>query len=107
MGTENDPLIPKQHNRTTSGGGYYFLNKSDPSYQGVGSTSAVTDTDAGPVVEGPPMDSNPQEFAPRPLNKNRAAGTNANSTKVRLALSFLAISRSTDKILPTFLPFIE
>lgn len=84
MGTENDPLIPKQHNRTTSGGGYYFLNKSDPSYQGVGSTSAVTDTDAGPVVEGPPMDSNPQEFAPRPLNKNRNAVTNSNSTKVRL-----------------------
>jgi uncharacterized membrane protein YidH (DUF202 family) len=67
MASESDPLINNQHNRTASGGGYYFLNKSDPSYQGVGTTSAVTDTDAGPVVEGPPMDSNPSEFAPRVL----------------------------------------
>ena len=70
MASESDPLIHSsnnQHNRTASGGGYYFINKSDPSYQGVGTTSAVTDTDAGPVVEGPPMDSDPSEFAPRVL----------------------------------------
>ena len=68
MSSESDPLISNhQHNRTASGGGYYFLNKSDPSYQGVGTTSAVTDTDAGPVIEGPPTDSNPSEFAPRVL----------------------------------------
>lgn len=70
MASESDPLINNsnnQHNRTASGGGYYFINKSDPSYQGVGTTSAVTDTDAGPVVEGPPMDSDPSEFAPRVL----------------------------------------
>lgn len=79
MARESDPLINNsnnQHNRTASGGGYYFLNKSDPSYQGVGTTSAVTDTDAGPVVEGPPMDSNPSEFAPRLLvHQQQSKGT--------------------------------
>jgi hypothetical protein len=81
MGSENEPLIQKQqHNRTASGNRYYFLNKSDPSYQGVGSTRAVTDSDAGPVVEGPPIDSNPQEFAPRLLHRN---DNNNASTKVK------------------------
>ena len=76
MSSESDPLISNhQHNRTASGGGYYFLNKSDPSYQGVGMTSAVTDTDAGPVIEGPPMDSNPSEFAPRVLVQQEKKGT--------------------------------
>lgn len=78
MASESDPLINSsnnKHNRTASGGGYYFLNKSDPSYQGVGTTSAVTDTDAGPVVEGPPMDSSPSEFAPRVLvNQHQKKG---------------------------------
>ena len=82
MSSESDPLVSNQHNRTASGGGYYFLNKSDPSYQGVGTTSAVTDTDAGPVIEGPPMDSNPSEFAPRALvhQQQKKGMSNVNPT---------------------------
>jgi uncharacterized membrane protein YidH (DUF202 family) len=83
MSNENDPLLlsKPQHGRTHSSG-YYFLNKSDPSYQGVGTTSAVNDTDAGPVIEGPPIDSNPSEFAPRLLHKsnNTINRSNVNNT---------------------------
>jgi uncharacterized membrane protein YidH (DUF202 family) len=89
MSSENDPLLTSnKHVRTVSGGGYYFLNKSDASYQGVGTSSTVTDNDAGPVIEGPPIDSNPQEFAPRILQQQQkgngnSSGSNATTTQMR------------------------
>ena len=102
MASERDPLINSnsnngnnQHNRTASGGGYYFLNKSDASYQGVGTTSAVTDTDAGPVIEGPPMDSNPSEFAPRVLTQ-RNVTTATTTTAMNPSTSVVNASNSSN-----------
>jgi hypothetical protein len=72
---ESDPLLPTT-SATTTTSGYYFLNKSDPSYTG-GSTRAVKDVDdAGQVVDVPPPNSDPQEFAPRPVGKHKVRGMN-------------------------------
>ena len=64
MPVESDPLLLQSPGSQR----YYFLNKSDPSYTG-GTT--VTDAgDAGQVVEGPPPNSLPEEFAPRSVGKH-------------------------------------
>jgi hypothetical protein len=62
---ETDRLLQmqKQHSQ---GSQYYFLNKSNVDYQG-GSTATVKDADGGVVIEDTPADSDPNEFAPRPL----------------------------------------
>jgi hypothetical protein len=45
---------------------YYFLGKADTAYQG-GTTTAVRDSDAGPVIEGIPTGAHTEEFAPKQL----------------------------------------
>ena len=65
MPNESDPLL---HNNGSNNKGFYFLNKSDASYQG-GTTNAVRDTDGGTVVEDIPVDSHQEEFAPRPIGQ--------------------------------------
>jgi uncharacterized membrane protein YidH (DUF202 family) len=45
---------------------YYFLGKADTAYQG-GTTRAVRDSDAGPVIEGIPAGAHTEEFAPKQL----------------------------------------
>jgi hypothetical protein len=61
---ETDRLLLQQQN--SQGSQYYFLNKSNVDYQG-GSTATVKDADGGVVIEDTPADSDPNEFAPRPL----------------------------------------
>jgi hypothetical protein len=82
---ESDLLLPTTSATTaatTTTSGYYFLNKSDPSYTG-GSTRAVKDVDdAGQVVDVPPSNSDPQEFAPRPVGKHKVRRINPCTVRI-------------------------
>ena len=62
-GGETDPLISPR-----TKGKFYFLNKQDESFSGIGSTPSVRDGDGGVVVESaPPQGLSENEFAPRPV----------------------------------------
>jgi hypothetical protein len=65
---ETDRLLQmqQQQQQQSQGSQYYFLNKSNVDYQG-GLTATVKDADGGVVIEDTPADSDPNEFAPRPL----------------------------------------
>jgi hypothetical protein len=65
---ETDRLLQQQQpgssgNNTQQ---YYFLHKANLDYQG-GTTATVKDADGGAVIEDMPANSDPNEFAPRPL----------------------------------------